>query len=175
MAILDQIAEQRQRISERLTRVDAERTKLSGQLDELEVTERALKRFGGNGVAAEKPRKGRVAKVAARAVKRFDGNGVAAEKSSKGRVAKSAAATAAVVKPRAGGGQQAKGTSLGDATLKAVQAHAKGISADEVRKFLSRKFGLTVRPNHLGSALQRHRRAGRLENRDQRWYLPSLS
>ncbi len=149
MAILDQIAQQRQRISERLTRVDAERTKLSGQLDELEVAERALKRFGGNGVAAEKPRKGRVAKAARQA--------------------------AQVRKPRAGGGQQAKGTSLGDATLKAVQAHAKGISADEVRKYLSRKFGLTIRPNHLGSALQRHRRAGRLENRDQRWYLPSLA
>ena len=59
MAILDQIAQQRQRISERLTRVDAERTKLSGQLDELEVTERALKQFGGNGVAAVKPRKAR--------------------------------------------------------------------------------------------------------------------
>jgi hypothetical protein len=59
--------------------------------------------------------------------------------------------------------------------LKAVQAHAKGISVDEVRKFLSQKFGLTVRPNHLGIALQRHRRAGRLENRDQRWYLPSLA
>jgi hypothetical protein len=147
MAILDQIAQQRQSISERLMRVDAERTKLSAQLDELEVTERALKRFGGNGVAAEKPRKRRVAKTA----------------------------TEAGAKPRAGGGQQAKGTSLGDATLKAVQAHAKGISADEVRKFLSRRFGLTVRPNHLGSALQRHRRAGRLENRDQRWYLPSLS
>jgi len=147
MAMLDQIAEQRQRISERLTRVDAERTKLSGQLDELEVTERALKRFGGNGVATEKPAKRRVVKVA----------------------------KAAVAKPGAGGGQQAKGASLGDATLKAVQAHAKGISADEVRKYLSRKFGLTVRPNHLGSALQRHRRAGRLENRDQRWYLPSLA
>ena len=65
MAILDQIAQERQRISERLTRVDAERTKLSGQLDELEVTERALKRFGGNGVAAEKPRKRPVAKAAA--------------------------------------------------------------------------------------------------------------
>jgi hypothetical protein len=38
---------------------------------------------------------------------------------------------------------------------------------------LSREFGMTVRPNHLGIALQRHRRAGRLENRDQRWYLPS--
>ena len=64
MAILDQIAQQRQRISERLTRVDAERTKLNGHLDELEVTERALKRFGGNGVAAEKPRKRPVAKAA---------------------------------------------------------------------------------------------------------------
>jgi len=27
-----------------------------------------------------------------------------------------------------------------------------------------------VRPNHLGGALQRHRRAGRLENRAQRWF-----
>jgi hypothetical protein len=34
---------------------------------------------------------------------------------------------------------------------------------------------MTVRPNHLGAALQRHRRAGRLENRDQRWYLPSAA
>jgi hypothetical protein len=59
--------------------------------------------------------------------------------------------------------------------LKAVQAHAKGVSADEVLKYLSRKFGLAVRPNHLGSALQRHRRAGRLENRDQRWYAPPLA
>jgi len=31
---------------------------------------------------------------------------------------------------------------------------------------------MTVRPNHLGIALQRHRRAGRLEYRDQRCYLP---
>jgi hypothetical protein len=31
---------------------------------------------------------------------------------------------------------------------------------------------MTVRPNHLGIALQRHRRAGRLESRDSRWFLP---
>jgi len=55
--------------------------------------------------------------------------------------------------------------------LKAVQAHAKGLSANDLLSYLSREFGLTVRPNHLGSALQRHRRAGRLENRDQRWHL----
>ena len=143
MAILDQIAEQRQRISERLTRVDAERTKLNGRLGELEVTERALKRFGGNGVAAAKPEKVRVAK----------------------------AAKAASTKAKADNTQQAKGTPLGDATLKAVKAHAKGANTDQLRGYLSRKFGLTVRPNHLGSALQRHRRAGRLETRNQRWYL----
>ena len=142
MAMIDQIAQQRQRISERLIRVDAERTKLSGQLDELEIAERALTRFGGKVVANGKPKKGRPARTA----------------------------VAAVAKPKAKGGPQAQGTSLGDAALKAVQAHAKGVSADEVRKYLSRKFGLKVRPNHLGSALQRHRRAGRLENRDQRWF-----
>jgi hypothetical protein len=57
--------------------------------------------------------------------------------------------------------------------LKAVQAHANGASANEVLDYLSRRFGMTVRPNHLGSALQGHRRAGRLENRAQRWYLPT--
>ena len=67
-----------------------------------------------------------------------------------------------------------QGVSLGDATFNAVRAHAKGASADELLNYLSRKFGLTARPNHLGSALQRHRRAGRLEYRDQRWYLPPV-
>ena len=157
MAILDQIAQQRQRISERLTRVDAERTKLNGRLGELEVTERALKRFGGNGAAAVKPEKVRVAKAAKVA-------------STKVNAASTKAKTAST-KTKADNNQQAKGTSLGDATLKAVKAHAKGANTDQLRGYLSRKFGLTVRPNHLGSALQRHRRAGRLETRDQRWYL----
>jgi len=70
------------------------------------------------------------------------------------------------------GGQQAQSISLGDATLRAVRAHPNGASYDALFKHLSRKFGMTVRPNHLGGALHRHQRAGRLENRDQRWYLP---
>ena len=147
MAILDQIGQDKQRISERLMRLDVERTKLSDQLNELEIAERALNRFDKKGVGAEKRRRGRAAKPA----------------------------TAAGAEPRARGSQQARGASLGEATLKAVQAHAKGASADEVLKYLSRKFGLAVRPNHLGSALQRHRRAGRLENRDLRWHVPPLS
>ena len=140
MTVLDQIGQDKQRISERLARLDAERAKLSNQLAEFEVAERALSRFGGRKVAVEKPKKG-PAKTAG-----------------------------AVQKPSARTRQQVPAASLGDATLKAVKAHAKGASADEVRKYLSRKFGLTVRPNHLGSALQRHRRAGRLQNRDERWF-----
>jgi hypothetical protein len=38
--------QEKQRISERLARLDAEREKLSGQLDELEIAERVLARFG---------------------------------------------------------------------------------------------------------------------------------
>jgi hypothetical protein len=141
MAMLDQIGQDKQRIAERLMRLDAERTKLSKQLTELEIAERALTRFGGKGVGVEKRGGMRTA-------------------------------TPAGAKPTARGGQLARSPSLGEATLKAVQAHAKGASAEQVLKYLSRKFGLTVRPNHLGSALQHHRRAGRLENRDQLWYLP---
>ena len=59
--------------------------------------------------------------------------------------------------------------SLGDATLRAVEALGGGVSAAEVRIYLEREFGMHVRPNHLGMALQRHRRAGRLEQHDSRW------
>jgi hypothetical protein len=62
--------------------------------------------------------------------------------------------------------------SLGDATLRAVEAHGPGASAAELRKFLAEQLGMAVRPNHLGMALQRHRRAGRLEQRDLLWYPP---
>jgi len=60
--------------------------------------------------------------------------------------------------------------SLGDATLRAVGAHGNGISAEDVRKYIADQLGMQVRPNHLGMALQRHRRAGRLEQRDLLWF-----
>jgi hypothetical protein len=60
----------------------------------------------------------------------------------------------------------------GISRLRSSQAHGDGTTANAVLNYLSREFGMTVRPNHLGIALQRRRRAGRLENRDQRWYLP---
>ncbi len=45
MATLDEIGQEKQRISERLARIDAERTKLADQLSELEITERVLTRL----------------------------------------------------------------------------------------------------------------------------------
>src|SRR6266853_4379371 len=45
MATLDEISKERQRVSEALARVDAQREKLVGQLGELEATERVLARY----------------------------------------------------------------------------------------------------------------------------------
>jgi hypothetical protein len=144
MATIDQIGQEKQRISERLARLDAERTRLADQLNELEIAERVLNRFGGTADTADRRRRGRPTR----------------------------AAQPAVGQRRARGGQQAASLSLSDATLQAVQAHPEGATASEILNHLSREFGMTVRPNHLGIALQRHRRAGRLDNRDQRWYVP---
>ena len=144
MSMLDQIGREKRRITEQLTRLDAERAKLSDQLNELEIAQRAVRRFGDKAVATKKR------------------SGVPAPKT----------APTVGAQRTAQGGQQAQAISLGDATLRAVRAHPNGASSDALLKHLSRKFGMSVRPNHLGGALHRHQRAGRLENRYQRWYLP---
>src|ERR1700747_724042 len=62
MATVDEIGQEKQRISERLARLDAERTKLADQLNELEIAERVLSRFGGKAPPpAERRRRGRPA------------------------------------------------------------------------------------------------------------------
>jgi hypothetical protein len=58
---------------------------------------------------------------------------------------------------------------LGDATLRAVETLGNEVSAEQIRVYLGEQFGMQVRPNHLGMALQRHRRGGRLSERDARW------
>jgi hypothetical protein len=138
------MGQEKQRISERLERLDAEREKLSAQLNELETAERVLAGFEGKSAKTRKPERARSANTAAAVGK----------------------------KHRAQGKRQVPTMSLSDATLKAVQAHDEGATASEVLNYLSREFGMAVRPNHLGMALQRHRRAGRLDDRDQRWHLP---
>jgi hypothetical protein len=144
MASMGEIGQEKQRISERLARLDAERTRLGDQLNELEIAERVLTRFGGKADTTGGRRRGRPARTAPAGGER-----------------------------RARGVQKAPSLTMRDACLKAVQAHGEGATANEILKYLSSEFGMTVRPNHLGAALQRHRRAGQLENRDQRWYPPS--
>ena len=146
MATLDEIGQEKQKLSERLARLDADRAKVADQLNELEVAERVLTRFGGKAVTTERRRRGRPARTAP--------------------------APAAVRGRSRATAQSAPSVSLSDATLRAVQAHPEGATAGEVLNHLSREFGMTVRPNHLGIALQRHRRAGRLESRDSRWFMP---
>jgi hypothetical protein len=134
MSTLDDIATERQRLSERLAKLDGEREKLAAELAELEAAERVLSRFA-------EPRS------SARGAGR------------RGR--------------RSSTAQKTAGISLGDATLQAVAALGDGCSADQVRDYLANELNMQVRPNHLGMALQRHRRAGRLEQRDDLWFTPA--
>jgi hypothetical protein len=46
MATLDEIGQEKQRVSERLARLDTARARLADQLGELEIAERVLTRFG---------------------------------------------------------------------------------------------------------------------------------
>ena len=146
MPIIADIVQEKQRVSEQLGKVDAERSRLQDRLNELEVAERVLSRFGQK---ASTPRAS--ARAAAFQAKR-PGDGP----------------RPATRQPPAH--SEAQSLPLGEATLRAVKAHSGGVSADEVRDYLSKHFGLTVRPNHLGMALQRHRRAGLLEIRDSLWH-----
>jgi hypothetical protein len=141
MIVLDEIAQEKQQVSQRLTGLDAEWTILSGELRELDIAERALKRFGRRPGVTGKQTKER-----------------------------STSPAAAGNEKRGVRGHQTEGLSLSDASLKAVRAHRKGASANDVLNYLTHKLGMTARPNHLGMALHRHRRGGRLEYRDQRWY-----
>src|ERR1700758_5079336 len=109
MATLDEIGEEKQRISERLARIEAERTKLADQLNELEITERVLTRFGGSADTAERRRRGRPARTPA-----------------------PAAAAGGQRRARRGQQQAAASVSLSDATLQAVKAHPDGASANDI-------------------------------------------
>ena len=64
MATLDEIGQEKQKVSERLARLEAERAKLGAQLNELEVAERVLTRFGGKTQTTERRRRGRPARTA---------------------------------------------------------------------------------------------------------------
>ena len=57
----------------------------------------------------------------------------------------------------------------------AVIAKHPGTNSDQILAFLKSEYGLTPLPNHLGVALQRHRKAGRLQETSGIWYPPAGS
>jgi hypothetical protein len=155
MSTLDDIAQERQLLGERLAKLDGDRAHLAEQLAELEAAERVLSRL-----TRAKPTAGRRGRRAATTAAKTQTAGAAAAPR-RGGTGRRAAPKAAA---------KTGGVSLGDATLRAVAAHRHGISAEEVRNYIANQLGMQVRPNHLGMALQRHRRAGRLEQRDLLWF-----
>jgi len=140
MATLDEITKEKQQVSEALARADAQREKLIGQLGELEAAERVLARYS----KGTGPRK--------RAAARATATKTTAPAQSRGRSRTSAA------RPT---GRKRGSSSLGDQIL----ALATGKTQQEITAACK-----GARPNHVGVVIARHKRAGRIEERDGKLY-----
>lgn len=140
MSTLDKITKEKQRVSEALARVDAQREKLTSQVSELEVTERVLARY------SKGTRAGRPASANTTATK-----GVAPARSDRRQ-------RATASKPAGG---KRSSPSLNDQVL----ALATGKTQQEIAVACK-----GARPNHVGAAIARHKRAGRIEQRDGKLY-----
>ena len=142
MSTLDEITTEKQRISEALARVDAQREKLIGQLSELEAAERVLARYS----KGTRPRKTASAKTPTTPTKAT----VPAQPRRRPRTA--------TTKPAGG---KRSSLSLGDQVL----ALATGKTQQEIAAACK-----GARPNHVGVVIARHKRAGRLEERGGKLY-----
>ena len=142
MATLDEITKEKQRISAALARVDTQREKVVGQLSELEAAERVLTRYST----------GRPARRTASANPPTMATQAAAPARQRGR-RRSATAKSA------GGGRNSP--SLNDQVL----ALATGKTQQEITAACK-----NARPNHVGAAIARHKRAGRVEERAGKLY-----
>jgi len=142
MAALDEITKQKRRVDEALARVDAQREKLAGQLSELEAAERVLTRYSkGTG-----PRKTASANTPTTSTT------AAAPTRSRERPRTRAVKPADVKRSSLSLGDQVLALATGK-TQQEITAACKG-----------------ARPNHVGMALARHKRAGRIEERDGKLY-----
>jgi CRP-like cAMP-binding protein len=138
MSTLDEITKEKQRVTDALARIDAQREKLASQLSELEATERVLARYS----------KGtRTTRSASTRATRAD----APARGRRRRRITSAGPTAG----------ERTSPSLGDQIL----ALATGKTPKEIAAACK-----GVRPNHVGIAIARYKRAGRIEERDGKLY-----
>jgi hypothetical protein len=137
MATLDEITKEKQRLGEALARADAQRERLTSQLNELEAAERVLARYGTDTQAA-KTASSRTPITATKAAAPARGRG-----------------------PRAITVGKHSSPSLSDQVL----GLATGKTQQEIAVACK-----GARPNHVGMALARHKRAGRIEERDGKLY-----
>jgi hypothetical protein len=144
MSTMDEIAKEKQRVSDALARIDAQREKLASELAELEATERVLARYG-KGTRAKK--------TAADTTPAM--NAAANERRGRRRIT--------TAKSR---GSKSTSTTLGDQVLTLA-------SGKTAREIIAACKG--ARPNHVGVLIARHKRAGRIEERDGKLYATRLT
>ena len=147
--ILDQISAEKAKVGERLARLEADRATVTAQLTDLEAAERVLTRV------SKTPPAGRTRSATAAAAK--------APTASRGRRRTSRASRATASKAA---GRDISAPSLGERIL----ALATGRTRQELYLACPND-----RPNHVGIAVQRHLRAGRIRERDGKLYTISLS
>ena len=141
MSTLDEITKEKQRIGEVLARIDAQREKLTGQLGELEAAERVLARYSKSMPA----RKIASAKTPTTATK--------------------AAAAPRPRRQRTRAEEPAGGKRTSSTVSEQVLALADGKTQQEIAAACK-----GARPNHVGAAIARYKRAGRIEDRDEKLY-----
>jgi len=137
--ILDQISAEKTKVSERLARLDTDRATVATQLTDLETAERVLRRVG------KTPPGRRPTSAAAAEAK--------ASTASRGRGRPPKTATLKSARRERG----AQNLGLGERVL----ALATGKTRQELYAACP-----SDRPNHIGMAVQRHIRAGRIQERD---------
>ena len=142
MSTLDEITREKQRVSEALARVDAQREKLTGQIGELAATERVLARYS-KGTPAKRTSSAKTPTMATKAADAAPPRG---------------RRRAATAKPTGG---KRRSPTLGDQVL----ALATGQTQQEIAAACK-----GARPNHVGVVIARHKRAGRIEERDGKLY-----
>jgi hypothetical protein len=141
MSTLDEITKEKQRIGVALARVDAQREKLTGQLGELKAAERVLARYS-KGTPARKTASAKTPTTATKA-----------------------AAAPRPRRPRTGAEEPAGDKRILSTLADQVLALANGKTQQEIAAACK-----GARPNHVGAAIARFKRAGRIEERDGKLY-----
>ena len=142
MTALDEITKEKQRITAALARVDNQRKMLVSQLSELEAAERVLARY-----------------------------------SKDARARRTASANPPTMATQAAASARRRGRRRTTAAIPAVGRRGSSNLNDQVLALVTGKTQQEIaavcrgaRPNHVGAAIARHKRAGRIEERDGKLY-----